>query len=261
MSHLSKLDKIVSQYETHALQAGEQIAKLMEERVTIDVLEYMLDVLYFRNYHLFETISFLLEHKHIVGAEFILRTQFEGTVILEWCLVDPKDRGQRLHKVVNDGVLELNESGFLSWDKERLDSVQEAQNHWEEANLKGLPNVRQMLESLNTYKQGYSYDLYKYLSKQIHGVPTHWHDFLDCSGENPRVCPAKFPDSFRILSCRAISAFLQMKNMTLIASLDKTLNCGNIESLEAEWEAIYPILYLYENTQHGAASDAAARRE
>ena len=250
MNMVSSIDKQVREFEDEVLKTTRLIYDLMEERDTIDILEWMLDVLFFRNSHIFETVSFLLTNSHSVGAELLLRPLFEGTVILEWCLVDPKERAQRLQKTAIEGALELTEDGFLSWAPETVDALRDAKTCWQESRTKGLPSFRQMVESLDTYRKGYAYSLYKYLSKNVHGVCVEWDDFLDCRNDHAKVCPVRKPHPARVQTCRAISSFLQSRNITLITSFDGSLQHGNSKRLERIWERLYVLLY---EKEHGRA--------
>ena len=148
-----QIELLVSEFHQSVLDATHSMYAKMESRGTIEVLEWMLDVLSFRNSHVFETIGYLLEGQRIVGAELLLRTIFEGTVILEWCLVDPKERAQRFQKNAMAGTLGLIDEGFLKRSDELRQRLHDVVTHWEKESIKPLPNFRQMLESLHTYTQ------------------------------------------------------------------------------------------------------------
>lgn len=262
MDDKRQIDDLVGAFEDQVFKTTREIYHLMERRDTIDILEWILDVLFFRNSHLFETISFLLASNRIIGAELLLRPQFEGTVTLEWCLVDPKERAQRFHRIAMEGALELVEDGFLHRPSEAVESLREVQAYCEKENVKGLPPFRQMVESLDAYRKGYAYNLYKYLSKNTHGVCVTWGDFLDCHDERAKVCPVRNPHPQRIRTTRAMSSFLQMRTIHLISAFDTNLRHERSATLEEMWELLYVSLHVEENgepAQHSATGAGSPR--
>lgn len=243
---MKKIDKTLAEFEHDNVQAISTICKLMEQRTTVDVMEIILDGLFFRNCHIFETISFQLKHNHVIGAEYLMRNLLEGTVLLEWCLVNPKERGIRFCKTVFSGELELSESGFFKQSKKHKNELQKAIACCHKA----LPDFRNMLNSLNTYRRDSGYELYKCLSKEAHGVGSNLEDFLDCSGKTAKVCSIITPPLNRVRQCRAIVSFLAMKNIILISSFDSSLQFGKCSNLESKWELIYLNLWIREKFEN-----------
>jgi len=240
---MSTVEKEMDDFEARVFKATRSICELMENRDKIEVLELMLEVLFFRNAHLFETIVTTLSNRYLVGGELLLRGMFEGTVILEWCLVEPKSRAQCFQRTAMEGTLELIQDGFLSRAEEHANTLREVVAHCAKEGVKRLPPFRQMVESLQTYQKGFAYNLYKYLSKNAHAVCVEWGDFLDCSGEKTRVCPVAEPPPERLLTCRATNSFLQMQNILLISSFDTSLRDEGCLDLERHWARLYYALY------------------
>ena len=244
------ISEFVFSFEKGILKSTQLVYNQMEQRTEVDVAEICLYSLFFRNCNIFETTLFLLSQNRIVGAELLLRSLFEGTVILEWCLIDPKERPLRFNKNVIEGIIELAENGFFHQDTEIIKHYKDTKVWLDEKNLNGLPNFRQMVESLDTYNKDYAYSLYKYLSKNAHGVCTEWGDFLDVSDERAKVCSVRQPHPKRVLSCRIISLFLQLRNLISISSFGQFFNHDGIEDIEhlqEMWNCIYVATYIDEN--------------
>jgi len=236
-------DRLLSEFNGRVIDSIREMHERMEQRTTIDALEAILDGVFFRNCHIFEVISFLIENRYVIGAEYLARSLFEGTVLLEWCLVDPRERGLRFFKTTMQGELDLTRAGFLEQPAGRDKEIQDALN----ACGKGLPDFRSMLESLDTYKRGSAYHLYQYLSKEIHGTGSSWGDFLDCSGERARVCSVRDPSVERLHHARAIACFLSMRNVVLVSSFDTSLHYPGCAALQKMWESIYALLWIQDS--------------
>ncbi len=206
-----------------ALNATHEILTRLQARESIDVLELVLERLFVHNSHIFETTVFLLDRRYLVGADVLLRVLFEGTVMLEWCLVDPADRGLRYSRNVARGLVDLIENGFLSRPAEFEEVLRRTVDNKEMVPLKEMPNLRQMLQSLDFYKHGYAYNIYRYLSKVQHGFSVNQGDYIAFDGDRLLVCPIADPPEARLDTCRALAAFLQVRNVELVSEFDDAI--------------------------------------
>lgn len=237
------LDKWLYRFQEAVSGATRSICERREEGDTIDVVEVIIEALFFRNCHIYETIIFLLDRLHLIGAELLLRCLFEGSVIVEWCVADPKTRAQSLQKDVWMGELDLKGKRFLKSSKESKQVLSNAILAIDQQNISGLPNFRQMVESLPTYRKGYAYNLYKYLSKKTHGVGGDPSDFLLIQSETAEVCRVKtHPPENRLFDCRAMASIVQMNNIKAISSFDRAIRYENLTELEEIWATFYMLL-------------------
>jgi hypothetical protein len=237
------LETWLHNFETALFKAIRSIYEKMESRDSIDVSQINIEALFFRNCHIYETIILLLNEQYLIGAELLLRSLFEGSVIVEWCIVDPKTRSQSLMKTVWKGEQDLIDDGFFKNSTKEQVLLSKAITAIDEQNIKGLPNFKQMVESLTTYRKEYSYTLYKYLSKKNHGVDNNIYDFLSCKGKMPIVLGVKKnPPKERCISCRAMASVIQMNNIKAISLFDSNICYDKISAIESIWGTLYTLL-------------------
>jgi len=237
------LDYWLYRFQEAVSEATSFICKKREAIDTIDVCDIIIETIFFRNCHIYETILFLLDKPYVIGAELLLRCLFEGSVLVEWCVVDPKVRAQSLQKTIWNGELSLAGKRFLGLSKERQDMLRDAVLAIDEQHIRGLPNFRQMVESLSTYRKSFAYNFYKYLSKNVHGLVIDRSDFLCTQGKKAKVCIIKMQSSSkRVDKCRAFASIVQMNNIKAISSFDKAIKYERLYELEAIWATLYSLL-------------------
>lgn len=230
-------------FQESVSEATRFICKKREAVDTIDVCEIFIETIFFRNCHIYETILFLLERPYIIGAELLLRCLFEGSVLVEWCVVDPKVRAQSLQKTIWNGELSLAGQRFLGLSKERQNMLRNAVLSIDEQHINGLPNFRQMVGSLTTYRKSSAYNFYKYLSKNVHGLVIERSDFLCTQGKKAKVCKIETQSSSkRVDKCRVFTSIVQMNNIKAISSFDKTIKYDKLFEIEEIWSTLYSLL-------------------
>jgi hypothetical protein len=237
------LDNWLHRFQEAVSEATTSICKKREATDTIDIVEVIIETLFFRNCHIYETLVFLLDRSYLIGAELLLRCLFEGSVLVEWCVVDPKVRAQSLHKTILNGKLNLAGKRYLGLSTEQQDMLRNAVLSIDEQNIRGLPNFRQIVESLSTYRKSHIYNFYKYLSKNVHGLGVDPSDFLCTQGERAEVCRVKTPPSpKRLIDCRVWASLVQMNNIKAISSFDKAIKYEKLHELEVIWATLYTLL-------------------
>jgi hypothetical protein len=243
------LDKWLSRFGEAVSEATNSIYEKRKATKTIDVLEVLIEPIFFRNCHIYETIIYLLDTQYIFGAELLLRCLLEGTVILQWCLVEPRDRGQRLAKHIWSGEIGLADKSFFKLSADDEDLLRDCIAALDEDGVKLLPPLRQMMESVYRYRKDYAYakkdayTLYSYLSKNIHGVGLDPQDFLCTQGDEAEVCRIKTqPSPKRTIACRVLACVLQMDNIRAISSFDKAIRCDKLYELDEMWATLYVLL-------------------
>ncbi len=237
------IDTWLNRFQKSLSEATKAIYEKMEARDSIDISQINIEALFFRNCHIYEIVKFLLDEKYLIGAELLLRCLFEGSVIVEWCIFDPKTRAQSLMKTVWKGEQELIDKGFFKKSTKKQTTLSEAVSAIDEQSIKCLPNFKQMVESLKTYRKDYSYTLYKHLSKNVHGVGCNISDFLSCENKFPALLKVKKdPPKERCISCRAMASVIQMNNVKAISSFDKTIGYDDISAIEQIWATLYVLL-------------------
>ncbi len=215
------------------------------ERKSIDIFELALDVLYFRNADVFNSIKVLLKNNQINGAELLLRPLFEGIIIFEWCLIDTKNRVLRFRRTSFEGMISLLENGYLKKEKYNLNTYKEALDYLITNGFKNLPNMKQMLDEVNSFNKDSSYKFYSHLSKITHGVFENWGDFLNFKNDL-QVQKNNLLFTNRFYACFALTLFLQMRNMINFTKFDTDMFIDEINNLEEYYSFnVYPILKQY----------------
>jgi len=212
------------------------------QRETIDVFELALDVLYFRNTDVFNSINILLKNKKINGAELLLRPLYEGVIIFEWCLVAPESRVLRFRRTSFEGMIALLENGYLKNDKYDINIYKEALDKLIANGFKNIPNIKQMLNDIKVFNRNTSYNFYRFLSKITHGVFENWGDFLNFK-KNLKVQENNSLFDSRFYTCLSITLFLQFRNMKNFTEFDKYMFVDELNLLEEYYAFnVYPLL-------------------
>ena len=81
--------KDVNLFIAGALSSIKETRALWKSRQNVDIYEFMLDVLAFRNFDLFESVQLILDSGRPSIGEILMRPLLEGTLLLCWCLQDP----------------------------------------------------------------------------------------------------------------------------------------------------------------------------
>jgi hypothetical protein len=210
-------------------------------RESIDVHEFMLDVVAFRNFDIFESLNVLLDRELIAVAEILLRPLLEGTVLLEWCLNDPSRPNQRVlrfRRTCFEETLELVESGYLKRQPEYVDELKQSVCWCDENHIKRLPPVAQMLQESTLLRAELSNPTWRYFSKLLHGRFENWHDFARLTGDTG-TRNAHLGNSRRVKECSALADYLILETMRLIGQFDPALNHGGLAQIAALWSATY----------------------
>lgn len=222
-------------------RAIESIRSIWRERETIDVSEYMIDVLGFRNFDIYESLILVAQNGDVPSSELLLRPLLEGTVILEWCALDPLDRSLRFRRTSFESTLELVDLGYLQRDDTYVKNLRESVEWMEEHGHKRLPNVRQMLGEIEALHDSYGYFIYKLLSKSMHAGLENWKDFADLDGT---ASARDFQWSFtpRYFNTMSVAAFLAMRNIALLKAFDPYLSSPFIDELQDSWSVLHVTL-------------------
>jgi len=215
-----------------------------ETRAEIDVFHITLDVLYFRNSEIFVSALFLLDQRRLPAAELLLRPMYEGVVIFEWCLLSPQDRALRFRRTSFEGMIQLIEERYIQTAAHTVSMYRDAVSWMKQQGYKPLPNMKQMLEELTTFRQDKAYGLYRILSKLTHAVYENWSDYV-CFSEDLKVRRPEQRSQHRIDVCYAMILFLQMRNTLAFGEFDTYMQIPGATELESRWAEIYPILDFF----------------
>ena len=164
---------------------------------------------------------------------------------LDWKINKDLHKHDKRHNIPVDKGSEKEriDKGFFKKSKKKQTLLSEAVSAIDEQSIKCLPNFKQMVESLKTYRKDYSYTLYKHLSKNVHGVGCNISDFLSCENKFPALLKVKKdPPKERCISCRAMASVIQMNNVKAISSFDKTIGYDDISAIEQIWATLYVLL-------------------
>jgi hypothetical protein len=211
---------------------------------TLDISKIMIAVLPLRNFDLFEAFAILLKHHSVPVAEMVLRPLLEGTVILEWCALDLPKRGLRFRYTSLQSTLDLVDSGFLQRDDEYTANIRDSISWFESNGYKQLPDMRTMLDEIEDFRPGAGYRLYQLLSKSLHARMEDWHDYADAEGR-ASVTETDWSRTSRFLQARAISAYLTLRNVLLLAQILPAVAPKALSQLEAAWGDLYEKLELH----------------
>lgn len=207
-------------------------------RDSIDVFELTLDVLFFRNTYVYESVTLLLREARCPSAEMLLRPLLEGTTIFEWCMLEPKSRPLRFRLAALESTLELIDSGYLKRNAEWVRAVRESLEWAASQGHRPIPNMRQMAEEVSSFRPGARYNLYKHLSKVTHGSFENWVDFDPAVRASEDNLPGS-QLSDRVAHCLGIAGFLQLRNIALVSGFDDYLRFEQLADLEEAWAAAY----------------------
>jgi len=241
----TKIDDVLDSFHKKIENIIYKLNDRWNKRESLDVFELALDVLYFRNTDVFNTINILLRNNQINGAELLLRPLFEGIIIFEWCLIDKEIRVLRFRRTSFEGMINLLENGYLKKEKYNLNTYKEALDYLITNGFKNLPNMRQMLDEVDSFNRDYSYKFYSHLSKITHGVFENWGDFLNFKNDL-QVQENKLLFTNRFYACFALTLFLQMRNIINFTKFDTYMFVDELNILEEYYSFnVYPILKQY----------------
>ena len=231
----------VSTFSSALAGAISDIRVVWKTRESVDVHEFMLDVVGFRNFDLFDSLTLLLERRQVAVAEFLLRPLFEGAVLIAWCLRDtstPNPRILRFRRTCFEETLELVDSRFVRRDAKYVAHLRTSITWFVQNKIKRLPPVKQMFEEIDLFRKESTNDLWRFLSRLIHGRFENWHDFARPSGETGTL-EADSDDSRRVNECRALAGYLALKTIELLGQFDPVLSHPTLGQIEALWSATY----------------------
>jgi hypothetical protein len=207
----------------------------------MDIHEFMLDVAAFRNFDIFESISTLLERDQVSIAELLLRPLFEGTILIEWCVNEselPNPRVLRFRRTCFDETLELIDSGYLHRDPAYTEDLRRSIEWFDSYRIKRLPSVSQMLQEVKLIRAGLGNDMWRFLSKMIHGRFENWHDFARPTGQSG-TRDVDRGDSRRVKECDALAGYLTLQTMHLIGQFDSKLRLPELGNIDELWSSAY----------------------
>jgi hypothetical protein len=243
----SALSDLVTAFNEVLALATTAARQAWSSRKTVDLTEYILDVLFLRNAEAYDALMLVLREGHTNAAEFLLRPLLEGVVIFEWCMQDPHSRALRFKRTCFESTLELIHNGYLTKPQAYVEDLQVSIAWFDSKGHKHLPDMRQMVDSVSMFKANVGYNVYKLLAKKAHGLFENWPAF-DPTALTPRTTPssAGVPSSEQHLQLSALAGYLQMRNLFLVSAWDPTMASTNPEDLEEVWAQLYRLLERHE---------------
>jgi hypothetical protein len=143
--------KDVNLFIAGALSSIKETRALWKSRQNVDIYEFMLDVLAFRNFDLFESVQLILDSGRPSIGEILMRPLLEGTLLLCWCLQDPgphpKKRVLRFRRTSIEEMIELVDSGFLKRSPQYVQDLRDSLA-WFEKELSDCPPSGKCLKTL-----------------------------------------------------------------------------------------------------------------
>lgn len=233
---------IIENFKREIETAKDVLNKKWINREVIGASKFMIEVLYLRNTDIYDSICLLLNKDRISSAEILLRSLFEGTVIFEWCMLDPFKNAHRFRITSFKNTLELIEEGLITKSPEYIETLKGAIQSGSEEKYKNMPNMRQMLESIETYNKDKIYQYYKLLSRVNHFVFEEiWSDYMPTEEENDKIMKKEYDEDKKKNTWVRV-LFLQMRNIVLISNFDEYMRYKDIRKLETKWNHVYTYL-------------------
>ena len=236
-----QLEELVRRFSLALAVGSAQVRAEWRSRETLDVMEYILDVLFLRNAEIYDSLVVLLQKGHRSAAELLFRPLLEGVMIFEWCMQDPHPRALRFKRTSFQSTLELLDDGYIERSPEWVKAARDSVAWLESKGHKALPPMRQMIETTSLFKEVAGYNLYRLLAKKAHGFFENWAEFDPAQQmrEDPQTERA---DAEQELQLTALSAFLQMRNLLLVRQCDPVMTFAGPQDLEEIWARIYALL-------------------
>ncbi len=233
---------IIESFAEEIEQAKDILNEKWLQREEIGASKFMIEVLYLRNTDIYDSIYLLLSKDRISSVEILLRSLFEGTVIFEWCMLDPFKNAQRFRITSFKNTLELIEEGLITKSPEYIETLKGAIQSGNEEKYKNMPNIRQMLEGIETYNKYKIYQYYKLLSRVNHFVFEEiWSDYMPTDEEKDKIMKKKC-DEDKKKNTWVWVLFLQMRNIILISNFDEYMRYNDVRKLETKWNQVYTYL-------------------
>lgn len=217
--------------------ATEQLRHLWRSREAVDVSELAIDVLAFRNLDVFEGFLLVAKNHSTATADMMLRPLFEGTVIFEWCALDPVPRTLRFRGASMKSTLELVDLGWRPFAGDDVTNLRGAVEWFERQGYRNLPNVRQMVDEIPALRPMGGYFTYKHLSKMVHGLLESWDDHA--SRERASAKDLNWHSLPRHYSSVTMACYFAMRNIHLLPTFDSYLLSPFAQEIQDAWTALY----------------------
>jgi hypothetical protein len=175
----------IARFSRSIARAVDELRTQWATRQQVDVTEYMLDVLAYRNFDLVESIHLLVANNRTLSAELLIRPLFEGTVVFEWCSRKVPDRILRFRRTSFEDTLDLIDRGHLKRSSQQVENLRESLRWLDRQGYRRLPPLSQILDDVEAFAPGKARLVHKHFSRLLHGAIEGWSSYLTPRGSDP----------------------------------------------------------------------------